>query len=42
MNIAVAQTGGPTCAIIASLLGVISESLKNPEIRIIYGSVNGI
>ena len=42
MNIAVAQSGGPTCAINASLLGVIKEALKNPEIDIIYGSVNGI
>ena len=42
MNIAVAQSGGPTCAINASLLGVIKEALKNPEIDVIYGSVNGI
>lgn len=42
MNIAVAQSGGPTCAINASLLGVIKEALKNPEIGVIYGSVNGI
>lgn len=42
MNIAVAQSGGPTCAINASLLGVIKEALKNSEIQVIYGSVNGI
>ena len=42
MNIAVAQSGGPTCAINASLLGVIKEALRKPEIKIIYGSVNGI
>ena len=42
MNIAIAQSGGPTCAINASLLGVIKEALKNPEIGVIYGSVNGI
>ncbi len=42
MNIAVAQSGGPTCAINASLLGVIKEALKVREIKIIYGSVNGI
>ncbi len=42
MNIAVAQSGGPTCAINASLLGVIKEALKNPNIGTIYGSVNGI
>ena len=32
MNIAVAQSGGPTCAINASLLGVIKEALKVPNI----------
>ncbi len=42
MNIAVAQSGGPTCAINASLLGVIKEALKKPNIEVIYGSVNGI
>lgn len=42
MNIAVAQSGGPTCAINASLLGVIKQALKYPEIQTIFGSVNGI
>lgn len=42
MNIAVAQSGGPTCAINASLLGVVKEALKFPQIGTIYGSVNGI
>ena len=42
MNIAVAQSGGPTCAINASLLGVLKEALKHPEIEHVYGSVNGI
>ena len=42
MNIAVAQSGGPTCAINASLLGVIKEALRHPEIRTIFGSINGI
>ena len=42
MNIAVAQSGGPTCAINASLLGVIKEALKVQSIGTIYGSVNGI
>ena len=31
MNIAVAQSGGPTCAINASLVGVFRESLKNRQ-----------
>ena len=42
MNIAVAQSGGPTCAINASLLGVFQEALKEPSIDAIFGSVNGI
>ena len=42
MNIAVAQSGGPTCAINASLVGVFSEALKEPKIDAIFGSVNGI
>ena len=41
-NIAVAQSGGPTCAINASLVGVFREALKEPEIDAIFGSVNGI
>ena len=42
MNIAVAQSGGPTCAINASLLGVLKKALKYEEIETIYGAVNGI
>ena len=42
MNIAVAQSGGPTVAINASLLGVFKEALKVSEIEKVYGSVNGI
>jgi len=42
MNIAVAQSGGPTCAINASLLGVFSHGVKYDEIQTVYGSVNGI
>ena len=42
MNIAIAQSGGPTCAINASLLGVYRHSVKYEEIETIYGSVNGI
>ncbi len=42
MNIAVAQSGGPTCAINASLTGVFKEALKTPVIDAIFGSVNGI
>lgn len=42
MNIAVAQSGGPTCAINASLLGVYKQALKTPEIDAVFGSINGI
>ena len=42
MNIAVAQSGGPTCAINASLLGVFRHATKYSEIKTVYGSVNGI
>ena len=42
MNIAVAQSGGPTCAINASLLGVFRHAMKYDEINTVYGSVNGI
>jgi len=42
MNIAVAQSGGPTCAINASLVGVFREALKEHTIDAIFGSINGI
>lgn len=42
INIAVAQSGGPTCAINASLAGVFDEAKKCREIDKIYGSRNGI
>lgn len=41
-NIAVAQSGGPTCAINASLAGVIEEAKKHSEIDKVYGLKNGI
>lgn len=42
MNIAVAQSGGPTCAINASLSGIFTAASKNLDIDKIYGSLNGI
>lgn len=42
MNIAVAQSGGPTCAINASLAGVFDSGKKSEKIEKIYGSFNGI
>ncbi len=41
-NIIIAQSGGPTVAINASLAGVISAALENDNYGTIYGSVYGI
>ncbi len=41
-NLLVAQSGGPTAAINATLAGVIEEALKREEINKIYGAVHGI
>lgn len=42
MNIVVAQSGGPTCAINASLAGAFKRGCKSDKIDKIYGSINGI
>ncbi len=42
MNIAVAQSGGPTCAINASLAGVFRAGKKSGKFEKIYGVFNGI
>jgi len=42
MNIAVAQSGGPTCAINASLAGVFEAGIISKGVDKIYGSFNGI
>lgn len=41
-NILVGQSGGPTCAINASLAGIIEAALNQPETGIIYGGIHGI
>lgn len=41
-NCLIAQSGGPTSVINASLSGVISSSIENPNIHTVYGSINGI
>ena len=41
-NILVAQSGGPTAVINASLAGVISEALNHECIEEVYGGLNGI
>lgn len=42
MNIAVAQSGGPTSAINASLAGVFKAARSSEKIETIYGCLNGI
>ena len=42
INLAVAQSGGPTCAINASLVGVFREALKHSPIDAFLGYVNVI
>ena len=42
MNIAVAQSGGPTSAINASLAGVFKAASSSEKIETIYGCLNGI
>lgn len=41
-NLLIAQSGGPTAAINASLAGVIKAALTSQEIDNIYGAMNGI
>ena len=41
-NCLVAQSGGPTAAINASLAGIIEGVLQTEELGIIYGALNGI
>ncbi|MDD5949205.1 MAG: 6-phosphofructokinase [Lachnospiraceae bacterium] len=41
-NCIVAQSGGPTAAINASLAGVIDAALKSNSFHTVYGSINGI
>lgn len=41
-NVIVAQSGGPTVAINASLAGVLDAALKNDTFETVYGSIYGI
>ena len=41
-NCLVAQSGGPTAVINASVAGVVTEALNNPSIEEIYGGMNGV
>ena len=42
MNVVVAQSGGPTGVINASVLGVYRQALQEESIGTVYGSLNGI
>jgi 6-phosphofructokinase 1 len=41
-NAIVSQSGGPTGVINASLVGVIEEAKKHPEIRNLYGAIHAV
>lgn len=41
-NVVVAQGGGPTAVINESLVGVVLESRKFPQIKRVYGAVGGV
>lgn len=41
-NCVIAQSGGPTAVINASVYGVIEEAMKHNQIQGIYGGINGI
>ncbi len=41
-NAVIGQSGGPTCVINQSLVGVITESRKHPEIKHLYGALEGV
>jgi len=41
-NAVVGQSGGPTAVVNASLVGVIEEAKKHPEIKKLYGAVHAV
>ena len=41
-NLLVAQSGGPSSAINATLSGILEEAIKSREIDKVYGGINGI
>jgi len=42
VNAVVGQSGGPTAVVNASLVGVIEEAKKHPEIKNLYGAVHAV
>ncbi|MCK5654914.1 MAG: 6-phosphofructokinase [Candidatus Aureabacteria bacterium] len=41
-NVVVGQSGGPTCVINQSLIGVVRECSKYPQMRKVYGAIQGV
>ena len=41
-NMLIAQSGGPTAVINQSLIGAVTEALKQDSIKNIYGALHGI
>ena len=41
-NCAMAQSGGPSAVVNASLAGIIQEALQYEEIEEVYGALNGV
>jgi len=41
-NAVVGQSGGPTAVVNASLVGVIEEAKRHPEIKMLYGAVHAV
>lgn len=41
-NLVVAQGGGPTAVINQTLVGIVLEARKHPQIKKIYGAINGV
>jgi 6-phosphofructokinase 1 len=41
-NALIGQSGGPTCVINQSLVGIVEEAVKADAIRGVYGAVHGV
>ena len=41
-NVVIGQSGGPTCVINESLVGIALEARRRPDITGVYGARNGI
>ncbi|RLE18215.1 MAG: 6-phosphofructokinase, partial [Actinobacteria bacterium] len=41
-NALIGQSGGPTCVINQSLVGIIQEAVRSDAIKNVYGAVHGV